>query len=111
MFCELTFSCVASSLVRGRMAKVKWLITGHEFLGANARRLFDGEGTNGRIVKWSRATEEDPPLWHMVHADGDEEDLEEAEVLEAITCYNEHCGVRAPRAAAKQSASNWKKNI
>ena len=44
----------------------------------------EGEGedmshlvSDGRMVAWLPGDGEDPPLWHMVHHDGDEEDLEE----------------------------------
>ena len=59
--------------------RIKWLTHGHEWLGASVRRVFDGEGTNGKVVKWARAAGDDPPIWHMCHEDGDEEDLEEEE--------------------------------
>ena len=40
--------------------------------------------SDGRIVSWLPAEGDDPPLWHMVHRDGDEEDLEEMEATMAI---------------------------
>ena len=36
--------------------------------------------------------EGDPALWHMVHDDGDEEDMEEEEVRRAMALYVEESG-------------------
>lgn len=36
------------------------------------------------MVGWLPPTEEDQALWHVVHLDGDEEDLDEEELLEAL---------------------------
>ena len=38
----------------------------------------------GKIVGWWPAEGDDPALWHVQHSDGDEEDLEEHEVLECL---------------------------
>lgn len=38
----------------------------------------------GLIVGWLPATANDVALWHVQHIDGDEEDLEEAEVVECL---------------------------
>jgi hypothetical protein len=49
--------------------------------------------SSGLITKWVPAsTGGDPALWHMVHDDGDEEDLEEGEVHSAISLYIEESG-------------------
>ena len=36
------------------------------------------------MTRYLPADGEDPALWHVLHDDGDEEDLEEGELLEAI---------------------------
>jgi hypothetical protein len=63
----------------------EWQTSGHDWLGRRVRRFFDGgHRADGRITKWMPATKEDPPLFHALHDDGDEEDLEVHEVEEAI---------------------------
>jgi hypothetical protein len=42
--------------------------------------------SDGYISGWLPADGDDVALWHMVHDDGDEEDLEEAEVSEDGEC-------------------------
>ena len=39
---------------------------------------------DGTLVRWIGAEGSDPALFHMVHDDGDEEDLEEAEVAHLL---------------------------
>ena len=42
-----------------------------------------------KVVKWlppGDDPKEDPALWHILHQDGDEEDLEEHEMLAALHC-------------------------
>jgi hypothetical protein len=61
-------------------------VDGHEWLGQRVRR-FDhdtGHPIDGTLQSWVPADEEDPALWHMVHDDGDKEDLDEHEVKEAL---------------------------
>ena len=89
-----------------------WRTLGHEWVGKPGRRFFiretedDGKGeaaaaedepadmghlmSDGRIVAWLPAEGDDPPLWHMVHHDGDEEDLEEYEAAFAIGAAGEN---------------------
>lgn len=59
---------------------------GHEFLGRKGRRFFPGHGfSDGVIVGYlSSALNDGIELWHIRHDDGDGEDLEEHEVLEAF---------------------------
>ena len=58
-----------------------WLDSGHEWIGASVRRFFaGGVVSDGEVVRWLPAEGDDAALWHMVHEDGDEEDLEEDEV-------------------------------
>ena len=60
-----------------------WLEEGHEWIGASLRRYFSGGVvSDGKVVRWLPAEGDDFALWHMVHDDGDEEDLEEDEVMD-----------------------------
>ena len=62
--------------------------SGHEWLGRSVRREF-GRGRNlrvavGTIVGWLPAEGKERALWHVVHSDGDEEDLDEFEVANSL---------------------------
>lgn len=46
----------------------------------------------GTIVGWLPPEGEDIALWHVVHDDGDEEDLEESEVKDFLVRDSEHAG-------------------
>jgi Williams-Beuren syndrome DDT (WSD), D-TOX E motif/DDT domain len=65
----------------------EWRTEGSEHLGTAVRRKFSwapGGYTTGRVTGWISADEnEGQALWHVVHLDGDEEDLEEDELLAA----------------------------
>ena len=63
------------------------VMEGNEHIGARVRRLFaKAEAQDGTIVSWLPPGEdpEDEPLWHVVHDDGDEEDLDATELKEAL---------------------------
>ena len=67
-------------------AAAEWLIHGHGWLGERALRRFKVRGQPdalalGRITRWQREDVEagDGALFHCVHDDGDEEDLEAEE--------------------------------
>ena len=68
-----------------------WRYDGHEWIGARVRRSYEKTKaiSVGTIRKWLPADPAtgDPPLWRAVHDDGDEEDLEEHEVKEAVEAY------------------------
>jgi hypothetical protein len=67
-----------------------WLDSGHEWIGASVRRFFaGGMVSDGKVVRWLPAEGDDFALWHMVHEDGDEEDLEEDEVEAAMLAYQQ----------------------
>jgi len=78
-----------------------WRKEGHEYVGQQARRFFAGFGaSDGRISGWLPAEGSDPPLWHMVHGDdNDEEDLDETEVRFAIANYAEERNEPTPEEA------------
>mmetsp|Transcript_33786 Transcript_33786/g.107827 ORF Transcript_33786/g.107827 Transcript_33786/m.107827 type:complete len:548 (-) Transcript_33786:113-1756(-) len=57
----------------------QWLLTGHHHLGRRIARSFgEDEPTLGRVTRWLPADEAsgEPALFHCVHDDGDEEDLD-----------------------------------
>jgi hypothetical protein len=56
--------------------------SGHPYIGRKVVRTFgkSKKTTHGLIVGWLPAEEDDPPIWHVQHQDGDEEDLEEHEL-------------------------------
>jgi len=61
--------------------------TGHPYIGQLVAVLHDGAISRGTIRMWVPANEDaddEPALFHMVHDDGDREDLDEFEVEAAI---------------------------
>lgn len=50
------------------------------YMGRKIKRTFGRKEVIGTVVGYLAATEEDPALWRVLHADGDEEDLEEHEL-------------------------------
>lgn len=74
-------------------SNIEWEHDGHEWIGKIVTRKFATTHANGRsnfcysdgrLVKWVPPDGEDEALWHMVMFDGDEEDLNEQEVKDAI---------------------------
>ena len=54
-------------------------------VGSRVSLHFDGLGASeGVVTRYLPLDGDEPALWHVVHDDGDEEDLEEGELLEAI---------------------------
>ena len=75
--------------------KPPWRTAGDAWIGRPARRFFKREDgpadapeewliSDGKITSWLPPDGSDDALWHMVHKDGDEEDLERFEVAFAI---------------------------
>jgi hypothetical protein len=70
---------------------IEWLTSGHKWVGKTVRRIIEkDEGEEGFLVvectvtAWVPTEGDDFALWHVQHADGDEEDLEEWEMLDAL---------------------------
>jgi hypothetical protein len=63
--------------------------TGSEYVGRKVRRQFGKRKVVGTITGWVAAEGDDPALWHIEHIDGDEEDLEEHEVLQCLVDNSE----------------------
>ena len=91
-----------------------WRLSGHPLIGARVATLHAAsrgrdaakELAVGTIVRWmppGADPAEDPALFHMDHADGDGEDLEVAEVHEAVLRYaaltDDEVGGPLPRSA------------
>eukprot|EP00750_Incisomonas_marina_P029660 INCI7211.17.p1 GENE.INCI7211.17~~INCI7211.17.p1 ORF type:complete len:1023 (-),score=278.41 INCI7211.17:34-3102(-) len=76
------------------------VMEGNEHIGSRVRRLFPGaEAQDGTIVSWLPPGEdpEDEPLWHVVHDDGDEEDLDADELKTALAAYaDKEKGAKVP---------------
>ena len=71
------------------LAADRMLATGHVYIGRRVARLFGRRLVLGTIAHWLPACKASgaPALFRAVHDDGDEEDLEEAEVAEARGDY------------------------
>jgi len=59
---------------------VTYKTSGSEFIGKKVQRTFGKRVVYGTIVGWLPPEGEDEALWHVIHDDGDEEDLDENEV-------------------------------
>jgi hypothetical protein len=67
-----------------------WRLDGSAWIGRRVRRIFPGGVvSDGVVQRWLPAgdTADDFALWHVQHDDGDEEDLEEAEVRAGIQLH------------------------
>ena len=111
-------SNASSSRAGPKGGKAKWLTSGHKWLGARVWRLFDGEGVTGTVIKWVRAKGGDGALWHVKHEDGDEEDLDEPEMHQALADFELYADDgpiaarhRPKRKSAEASATRWAANI
>jgi len=65
---------------------VPWQSTGHSWIGKGVHRQFDEVTAIGRVVAYAPPgeAEDEPALWRVVHDDGDEEHLDEQEMLTAL---------------------------
>ena len=91
-----------------------WKEDGHPLVGQRVIRIFPEIGVSyGRITKWLPADEDagDDSLFHVLHdADGDEEDLEEAEAEEAVQTFKKQTedGQEPPKVVPQQPKhENW----
>ena len=77
---------------RRAASKIVWRQEGHEWLGRRLARRFDHSRIAlGTITKWVDVSldpkDGGPAQWHMVHDDGDDEGLEEHEVIAALGLF------------------------
>lgn len=63
---------------------VEYVTEGHEWIGRQVTRTFGRRKVVGTIIGWAPPSNDDPALWRVMHTDGDEEDLEEHEVIECL---------------------------
>ena len=83
---------------------IEWLTSGHEWIGRQILRNLDGIEIDARVTKWAPAEGSDPALWHVVHADHDEEDLDETDMLAAIEAFEQRaCHRKGPSLKHKGS--------
>ena len=70
-------------------APLAWQYHGHPWLQRRVRRVFGSDVVDGKVVAYIPAGphEDEPALWHVMHDDGDEEDLEEGDTREAIRTH------------------------
>jgi hypothetical protein len=87
---ELKAKLVALFGLSGKSADgAPYQTRGSDFIGRKVRRSFGKRVVVGTIVGWLPPEGEDIALWHLVHDDGDEEDLEEAEVQDSLVDIEE----------------------
>jgi hypothetical protein len=91
----------------------EWLTDGHKWLDQRATRYFmDGEST-GTICAWLPAKaalepeelEDDMALWRFAHDDGDQEELDEGEVREALANFADLEELK--KAPPRKAEQNW----
>lgn len=64
---------------------IVYLNTGSDYIGRKVRRQFGRKKPIiGTVVGWAPQVKYDPAIWHIVHDDGDQEDLEEEELQEYL---------------------------
>ena len=64
---------------------LKWKSKGHPYIGRRVLRAFDDDILiHGTVVRFYDADSTSDMLWHVVHDDGDEEDLSRKQVEDAI---------------------------
>ena len=77
----------------------QWRSEGHAWLGVRGLRGFASGTVGGVITGWVEGEgASQPPLWHMVHDDGDAEDLDEEETRAAIAAAAATTGSPSPGA-------------
>ena len=104
------YKATVLKLVPGQETEIPWTTKGNKLIGAQVLRRWEDDGksisSSGRVTKWAPEGPDDadgrpnPALWHVVHDDGDEEDLELDEVDAAIKEYKVRAALRAAAAAA-----------
>ena len=86
-------------------------LDGQDWVGRIVRKYFPQCGwTNGKITqKWDSRTK---PLWHVVYADGDEEDLSATEVTDGFEQVKKNLDKKSSqRKVAAKSVAQKQKNV
>ena len=81
-----------------------WQTSGHEWIGSWVTRVIDGIEIDARVTKWIPADGTNPALWHVLHTDGDEEDLDEAEMQAALEAFEQRTSNRPSSSKAPLSS-------
>ena len=87
-----------------------WRLEGSAWIGQRVRRFFPGGVISDALVqRWLPAgnTADDAALWHVRHDDGDEEDLEEEELREALVSYREGWKVQVNEPVLRQALARY----
>eukprot|EP00940_MAST-03C_sp_MAST-3C-sp2_P001216 g1216.t1 len=109
----LPSSTRSSNRTRGRAAEEsissRWgdVRKSGEYVGWKIAREFNGRIIPATVVGYLEPEDlDDPSLWHVVHADGDEEDLERREVEEGVKLWHMHDELALRDEANKGNAAN-----
>jgi len=84
----------------------EWQTSEHEWIGRRVTRVIDGIELDARVTKWIPADGTDPALWHVLHDDGDEEDLDEAEMQAALEAFEQRTSKRKAPSSSKATSSS-----
>ena len=84
----------------------EWKTSEHEWIGMRVTRAIDGIDIDARVTKWTPAAGTDPALWHVLHDDGDEEDLDEAEMQAALEAFEQRTSKRKAPSSSKATSSS-----
>ena len=83
-------------------------LEGSEHIGRYVAKSFGGVVYAGRVAGWLPPTADDAALWHIVYEDGDQEDVEEAELLECAAAHEAGLRRRPPLNRADRHAEAWR---
>jgi len=90
---DLIGKCAKIAAARRQRNETTILHEGHKYIGKRVVRIFEKFGEIcGRVTRYlppGTDVAEDPALWHIIHDDGDEEDLEKHEIENALQAYVE----------------------
>ena len=92
---------------------ISWLTSGHPDCGVMVRRFFWTKEEKWDVIDATveavlPADGDDPPMWHIKHSNGDEEDLWEDELTKAKGYY-ENDVKELQGDEAEEAISGWKK--
>ena len=93
-------------------ASTTWQTTGHDRVGQRVVRVFPEHGAViGTVTAWQPASSSFEALFHIVHDDGDEEDLVERDVAVAADKYKESDEGKKSRRGEKARARAGIENV
>jgi hypothetical protein len=85
-----------------------YALDGSEYIGRYVAKAFGGVEYVGRVAGWLRPTADDDALWHVVYEDGDQEDVDEAELLACAAAHEAGPRRRPPLKRADRHADIWR---